>query len=115
MTMEVSRGDVVLLNFEAQGAPIRKTRPAVVIQNDVANRVAPNTIVAAVHHDNRKGLPVHVPVRAGVGGLIKDSVIDLGFIQTVPKSALGRKLGRMPLDTLDAVDQAIRVSLALDF
>ena len=43
------RGDVYLVNFDPTlGAEIRKTRPALVLQNDIANRHSPITIVAAI-------------------------------------------------------------------
>ena len=43
------RGEIYLVNFEPTvGAEIRKTRPALVLQNDIANRHSPITIVAAV-------------------------------------------------------------------
>jgi mRNA interferase MazF len=50
-TKEVTpkRGQVYLVNFDPTiGAEIRKTRPALVVQNDIANRHSPITIVAAI-------------------------------------------------------------------
>ena len=45
----LKRGDVYLVNFDPTlGAEVRKTRPALVLQNDIANRHSPITIVAAV-------------------------------------------------------------------
>src|ERR1700674_3605399 len=42
------RGEVYLVNFDPViGAEIRKTRPALILQNDIANRHSPLTIVAA--------------------------------------------------------------------
>ena len=43
------RGEVYLVNFDPTvGAEIKKTRPALVIQNNVGNRYSPVTIVAAI-------------------------------------------------------------------
>ena len=43
------RGEVYLVNFDPTiGAEIKKTRPALIIQNDIANRWSPITIVAAL-------------------------------------------------------------------
>ena len=42
-------GEVYLVNFDPTiGSEIRKTRPALIIQNDTANRHSPVTIVAAI-------------------------------------------------------------------
>jgi mRNA interferase MazF len=43
------RGDIYLVSFDPSvGAEIRKTRPALILQNDIANRGSPITIVAAL-------------------------------------------------------------------
>jgi mRNA interferase MazF len=43
------RGDVYLVNFDPTvGAEIKKTRPVLIVQNDIANRYSPITIVAAI-------------------------------------------------------------------
>jgi mRNA interferase MazF len=43
------RGEVYLVNFDPTiGAEVKKTRPAVVTQNDIGNRWSPITIVAAM-------------------------------------------------------------------
>ncbi|MEK7384169.1 MAG: type II toxin-antitoxin system PemK/MazF family toxin, partial [Elusimicrobiota bacterium] len=77
----VERGDVVLLNFnEVSAETMTKTRPALIVQNNAGNRAAPYTIVAAIHHETGKFLPINVSVSAGNGGLAKDSVVDLGHI-----------------------------------
>ena len=54
------------------GAEIRKTRPAVIVQNDVANGASPITIVAAIttHSEDRRVRVSNVPVRKGDGGLV---------------------------------------------
>ena len=43
------RGEVYLVNFDPTiGSEIKKTRPALIIQNDIANEHSPITIVAAI-------------------------------------------------------------------
>jgi len=44
------RGEVYFVAFDPTlGAEIRKTRPALILQNDIANRSSPITIVAGDH------------------------------------------------------------------
>ena len=62
------RGNVYLVNFDpTPGAEIRKTRPALVLQNDIANRHSPITIVAEVtsHFGNRLYPTKYLPKRRG--------------------------------------------------
>jgi mRNA interferase MazF len=43
------RGDIYLVNCDPTvGAEIQKTRPALIVQNDIGNRYSPITIVAAI-------------------------------------------------------------------
>lgn len=109
----IRRGDVLWFDFASTGAPIRKRRPALVVQNDIANRFSPQTILVAIREDSGKGLPVHVPIPAGIAGLTKDSVVDCGFVVTAPAAALGGRVGLMPAEYMQQVDRALRVSLAL--
>lgn len=109
------RGDVFLVTFDPTlGAEIRKTRPALILQNDIANRVSPITTVAAITSQFDEPLyPTEVLVRHPEGGLIADSVILLNQIQSVDKQRLFKRLGRVTPETVRKVDQALLLSLGL--
>jgi mRNA interferase MazF len=114
-TLVPKRGDVYLVSFDPTlGAEIRKTRPAVIIQNDVANHFSPLTIVAAISSKFDEPLyPTEVLVRAGEVGLRSDSVVLLNQIRTIDKSRLARHLGSLRAATLLKVDRALLLSLGL--
>jgi mRNA interferase MazF len=85
-----------------------------VIQNDVANRHSPITIVAAITSTVDEELyPSEVKVRAREGGLTKDSVVLLNQIRSIDRARLVRRLGRLASRTMAAVDSALAVSLGL--
>src|SRR2546427_7192216 len=109
------RGEVYLVAFDPTvGAEIRKTRPAVIIQNDIGNRASSTTIVAAVTSQVKEPLyPFEVRVGAGEGGLEKPSVVLLDQIRTVDRARLLRRLGTLRRDTMVRVDGALMISLAL--
>ena len=110
------RGMVIEINLDPTvGHEIRKSRPCLVIQNDVGNAHSPLTIVAAIEGAEhiRRPFPVNVLVKKGDGGLIKDSVILCNQIRTVDERRLGRVYGKLNEATLRKVDQALRISLAL--
>jgi mRNA interferase MazF len=109
------RGEVYIVSFDpVVGSEIAKTRPALIIQNDVGNRVSPITIVAALSSQVRQPLyPFEVLVRAPEGGLTLDSTIRLNQIRTVDKSRLRKRLGKASGATMGAVDAAIKISLGL--
>jgi len=109
------RGDVYLVNFDPTiGAEVQKTRPAVVIQNDIGNRWSPITIVAAMTSRFEDPLyPTEVLVSASEGGLAVDSVVLLNQIRSVDKTRLVRRLGALKTQTVKEVDQALLLSLGL--
>jgi mRNA interferase MazF len=109
------RGEVYLVAFDPTvGSEIRKTRPAVVIQNDVGNRTAPITIVAALSSQIEEPLyPFEVLVQPREGGLAKRSVVLLNQIRTVDRERLIRRLGALTPATMHRVDRAIAISLGL--
>jgi mRNA interferase MazF len=109
------RGNVYIVNCDPLvGSEIAKTRPAVVIQNDISNRYSAVTIVAAISSQiTNPPYPNEVLVRAPEGGLKVDSSVRLNQIRTVDKQRLRKHVGKLSPATMRRVDQAIRNSLGL--
>ena len=112
--MTPKRGEIYLVSFDpALGAEMQKTRPALILQNDIGNRHSPVTIVAAITSNVQRQGPTSVLVKAPEGGLDVDSIVLLNQIRTVDKRRLVKRLGVLRGTTLKQVDQAIMISLAL--
>ena len=109
------RGEIYLVNFDPTvGAEIQKTRPALIIQNDISNRHSPITIVAAITSKfDEKLYPTEVLIAANEGGLKIDSVILLNQIRSIDGKRLIRRLGKISGKTLKKVDTALKISLGL--
>jgi len=97
------------------GREIQKTRPALIIQNDVSNRVTDLTIIAPITSTVRFPLnPVHVLIPADQNtGLVITSAALLSQIRAIDKVRLVKRLGALDADTLRRVDEAIQISLGL--
>jgi mRNA interferase MazF len=106
---------VCLVSLEpALGAEIRKTRPALILQNDIANRFSPLTIVAAISSRFEERLyPTEVLVEPPEGGLTKPAVVLLNQIRSIDKRRLLRRTGRLKPESMRRVDRALRVSLGI--
>lgn len=109
------RGEVYLVNFDPTlGSEIKKTRPALIIQNDIANEHSPITIVAAITSKFDNTLyPTEVEISAGEGGLKQNSVVLLNQIRSIDRQRLAKKLGKVKDLTLRKVDLSIKISLGL--
>lgn len=111
---EIKRGDVFLVDFNpARGSEQAGMRPALIIQNDTGNKYGATTIVAAITTAIQKNYPFLVCLGAGEGGLERESAVNLAQILTIDKGRLIRKLGNLSGEKIQAVDQAIRISLGL--
>ena len=111
--MTPRRGDVYLVSFDPTvGAEIKKTRPALVVQNDVANRGSPITIVAAITSQFDLPLyPTEVLIDVPEGGLAVQSVVLLNQIRSIDTQRLARRLGRLRTETMERIDRALTISL----
>ncbi|MEK7107118.1 MAG: type II toxin-antitoxin system PemK/MazF family toxin [Patescibacteria group bacterium] len=109
------RGDLWIVNFDPTiGSEIRKTRPALVLQNDVGNSFSAVTIIAALSsHDGGVVYPTEVPIEPPEGGLEKRSVVLLNQIRTVDKQRLIARIGTVTSHTMRAVERALLISLGL--
>ena len=103
------------MNFDPTiGSEVKKTRPALILQNDIGNRYSPVTIVAALTSQfDEPVYPTEVLIEPPEGGLEKRSVVLLGHIRTVDKVRLLTKLGSVLPRTMTKVNQAIEISLGL--
>lgn len=112
---EYRRGDIWLAHLDPViGSEQGKTRPVLIIQNDIANEYSPVVIVAALTTAvGPKEYPTEVRVRAPEGGLKQDSVILLNQIRTIDKQRLITFWRRLSPETMKKVDEAIKISLGL--
>jgi mRNA interferase MazF len=109
------RGEVYLVSFDPTvGAEIQKTRPALVLQNNIANRHSPITIVAAITSQFQPPLyPTEVKIEPPEGGLNLESVVLLNQVRSIDKRRLVKRLGGLRPATMKQVDRALQVSLDL--
>ena len=98
----------------ALGAEIQKMRPALILQNNVANRHSPLTIVAAITSKfSEEPYPVDVLIEAPEGGLAVNSVVMLDQVRSMDKERLVKRLGQVSPETMSRVDRALMISLGL--
>jgi mRNA interferase MazF len=119
-TPDVRRGDVVLVPFPyVTDFRKAKTRPALVIQNDIGNRFGSTVIVALISSSMpEKQYPMHCRITypspaAKAAGLKTQSVVKMETIITLPKRAILRRLGALPREALRQAEEALAFSLDL--
>jgi mRNA interferase MazF len=115
MTTDLKRGDVIRVRLDpAEGREIRKTRPAVVVSNNVACRFdAVIQIVPVTALPERKLRPYESRIGTTTSGLDKASRAVANQIRTIARHRITKRLGLLDSPELDALDRAIMIQLGL--
>ncbi len=112
----IRRGDVYYADLDPViGSETGKTRPVLVIQNDIGNTYSPTTIVAVIteYSAKKESYPICVAIKKKKG-LKKDSIVNLSQIRTIDKKRLvDSKITTLPKNVLEQIDAALKNSLAL--
>ena len=97
---EIRQGDVYWLDF----APAER-HPCVVVQSDLFNRSRIATTVVCLITSNllRADAPGNVALKKGDANLPKASVVNVSQVQTVKKTELTERAGRLAPSAVDAI------------
>ncbi len=109
------RGEIWLVALDPTiGREIRKTRPAVVISNDINNQYSGTVTVIPVTSSLKKTYPFEVYLPEGEGGLEHDSKARTDQIRTVDVRRLIRCLGSLSRARIREIEQALAIHLDLE-
>ncbi|MGN0795477.1 MAG: type II toxin-antitoxin system PemK/MazF family toxin [Christensenellales bacterium] len=111
--MMIKRGDLYYADLSpVVGSEQGGVRPVLVVQNDVGNKYSPTIIAAAITSQlNKAKLPTHINLPAEEYGLPKNSVVLLEQIRTIDKRRLKDKIGELPDNIMNMVNEALMISL----
>lgn len=112
----MQRGEIWWANLpEPVGSEPGFRRPVLVIQSDDFNRSRIATVIALVITSNIKLVhaPGNVLLPGKITGLNKDSVANVSQIITVDKSFLTERVGKIPSNLFEQVENGIRLAMGL--
>jgi mRNA interferase MazF len=113
------RGEIRLVNLDpAVGAEANKRRPAVIVSNDGANGTAARlgrgvVTVVPVTSNVTRAYPFQVGLSAQATGLHTESKAQAEQVRSVAVQRMGIRVGRVPADLMEKIDEALRIHLAL--
>ncbi|HLC58695.1 MAG TPA: type II toxin-antitoxin system PemK/MazF family toxin [Candidatus Nanoarchaeia archaeon] len=113
--VEIKKGDIWLINLDPTiGHEINKSRPGVIIQNNVGNQYSPITIIAPITSQNTdKVYPIEVLLTKQNSRLEKESKVLLNQIRAIDKRRLIKRLSKVDDESLDKINEALKISLDL--
>ena len=113
------RGEIYWVDLDPiRGAEANKTRPAVIVSNNAANRAAQRSgrgVVTVVPITSNTGriFPFQVLLHAAECGLDNDSKAQAEQVRSVAVTRLRHRAGTVPTDAMAKLDTALRTHLAL--
>ncbi len=111
----VRRGEIFLVNFDPTvGSEAKKTRPAVVVSNDINNAHSPIVSISPITSNVTRVYSFEVDIPAGTAGLKVRSKIMVNQTRAVDKIRLTKKLGQLPTEMMADVDQALKLHYDLE-
>ena len=113
-TLKFQRGDIYFIRLDSStGSEQSGTRPAVILQNDVGNTYSPTLIVATLTSKTEKKAmqPTHCLV---VPEGLEPSIVQAEQIFTIDKSRVQNFAGHLTPEEMSRVDDAVKISLALN-
>jgi mRNA interferase MazF len=116
MPGKCTRGMILDVNLNPTiGHEQRKTRPCLVVQNDIGNANSSTTIVVPLTsaENIKRFYPVHVRIPAGHAGLAKESVALCNQIRTVDEVRFGKVYGKLSGSMMQEVNRALKISLGI--
>jgi len=115
----MKRGEIRIVNLDpVVGAEASRTTAAVIVSNDGANITAARlgrgvvTIVPLTSNTERVYAFQVLLMRADTG-LKSDSKAQAEQVRSVAAQRIGRLVGELPFDSLDQLDEALRLHLSL--
>lgn len=106
----MKRGEVWWVNFDpAVGSEIRKERPAIIVSNDMANRLLSRVQVVPITSNVDRLYPSETYIT--LNGEQRKAMADQ--LATVSKQRLRSKLGEISKSDMTSVERVIKVQLGL--
>jgi len=111
----MKRGEIRMVDFgPATGPEQAGVRPAIILQDDSLGQVFATTIVVPLTTNLRRlSLPTTLLLRAGEGGLPRDSVVLCYQVQVRGKARLTQRLGELSVGRVAEVVAELLTALGL--
>ena len=111
--MTIKRGGIFIATLNPViGKEISKTRPVVVISNNINNKYSGTvTVLPLTSKKLDKIYPFEVLLSKGAGNLPKDSKLKADQIRTLDQSRLISKIGIIKEEDMEEVEKAVKIHL----
>ncbi len=113
--MNIERKGIYLANLDPViGHEIAKTRPVIIVSNDINNRYSGTVSVLPITSSNLKKIyPFEVLLKKGIGNLPKNSKVKADQIRTLDKRRVVKYIGILSDEEMVPINEALMIHLSL--
>lgn len=111
----ILKGEIYLANLSPTvGSEISKTRPVLIVSNDVNNQYAATVSIVPITSTTSKIYPFEVFLPKDEGSLINDSKAKCNQIRTIDKQRIEKRFGTVSESKLTEIEDAILTHLGIN-
>lgn len=111
---KIQKGEIYIANLSPTiGSEIAKTRPVLIVSNDINNQFAATITILPITSTTAKIYPFEIYLPKGEGNLTNDSKAKANQIRTIDKQRLVKKFGKISKEKLSEIEEAILIHLGI--
>lgn len=111
----IDRGDIFLVNLDpAKGSEIKKTRPVIVVSNDLANMYSRVLMVVPLTSQKQERILPHELFIGKPRGLAKESKAIVEQMRAIDKGRLVTKLTKLSPELMSQLSERMKIHLGLE-
>ena len=111
----ILKGEIYWANLNPTvGSEISKTRPVLIVSNDVNNQFAATVSILPITSTTAMIYPFEVFLPAGEGNLSNDSKAKANQIRTIDNQRINGKIGKISKSKLNEIENAILIHLGIE-
>ena len=115
--MEIKQYEIWLADLNPRiGTEPGKTRPVLVVQTDLLNKVShPSTLICPVSSNvSRKSEVLRVHLKSGMANIRQDCDIIMDQLRAIDNRRLIKRIGTLPENAIQATRKNLKIVLDLD-
>lgn len=111
----ILKGEIYWANLSPTvGSEISKTRPVLIVSNDINNQFAATVSILPLTSTTAKIYPFEVFLSKGESNLAHDSKAKANQIRMIDKERIGAKIGKISELKLNEIENAIFIHLGIE-
>jgi mRNA interferase MazF len=114
--MIIKKFEIWLANLDPRyGTETGKTRPVLIVQSDLLNKVHPSTLICPITTNVKPDSQIlRVNIKNGTANVIEDCDIMIDQLRAIDNKRLIKRIGLLPNNLSDKVNENLKIILDIE-